>query len=95
MIRDSSDEEFKAHLLEYMDVSASINYLLMINVANLRDNVNKNLILVTKDNGLTWTPSLYDLDSSWGIWWTGTELFDYSFTAEHIQDERENRHKKT
>ena len=36
------------------------------------DNTDKNLMMVTYDNGQTWYPSLYDLDSTFGSWWDGT-----------------------
>lgn len=39
------------------------------------DNRGKNILLVTRD-GQRWAPTLYDLDSLWGIDWKGTGLWD-------------------
>ena len=43
---------------------------------NGKDNLSKNILWVTYD-GETWTPSAYDLDSTWGIYCDGT-IFDES-----------------
>ncbi len=75
---DSSDNEtFKKEFNDYLNFDATINYLIMMEFANLNDNVAKNMILVTYD-GKIWYPSLYDLDTSWGTKWNGKEILDYN-----------------
>lgn len=69
-IKDSSDEEFKEHFDEYLNLDACLNYLSLIMLDNGIDNVSKNMLFVTYD-GKIWYPSLYDLDSTWGLYWNG------------------------
>ena len=38
-----------------------------------RDNYSKNILWVTYD-GKVWTPCIYDLDSTWGLWWDASKL---------------------
>ncbi len=75
-IKDSSDEEFRNNFEEHLNLDATLNYFVIMEVAYLRDNKAKNMLLVTYD-GKIWYPSLYDLDTSWGTYWDGTMLFDY------------------
>lgn len=75
-IINSSDEEFKQNFCDYIDIDAALNYYIMSDIACLRDNLGKNMLMVTYD-GVKWYPSLYDLDTSWGTRHDGKELFDY------------------
>lgn len=75
-VMHSSDEEFKAHFGEYIDLDATLNYYVLAEFAYLLDNFGKNMLIVTYD-GKVWYPSLYDLDTSWGTDYTGLELWDY------------------
>lgn len=75
-ILNSSDEEFKAHFDEYLNLDAVLNYYVLAEFAYMPDNFGKNMLMVTYD-GKVWYPSLYDLDTSWGTHWKGTELWDY------------------
>ena len=70
-IRDASDEEFRANFDRYLDLDACLNYYCFCCVSFAEDNLGKNMILVTYD-GEIWMPSLYDLDSLWGVSWKGT-----------------------
>lgn len=74
-VRDATDEEFRAEAHRYLDVDACINYYCFICISDARDNTAKNMLLATYD-GRRWAPTLYDLDSLWGIDWHGTELWD-------------------
>lgn len=73
-VKDSSDEEFREHFDEYLNLDACLNYLSMIMLNIGTDNVAKNMLLVTYD-GKVWYPSLYDLDSTWGLYWNGEKLY--------------------
>lgn len=75
-ILNSSDEEFKLNLEQYLDLDATLNYHILVEFAYLPDNCGKNMLVVTYD-GEVWAPSLYDLDTSWGAYWDGSELWDY------------------
>ena len=75
-IKDSTDEKFKNEFKKNINLDSTLNYYVMINFANLNDNIYKNMLMITYD-GQFWYPSLYDLDTSWGTNWKGTELTDY------------------
>ena len=76
-VKDSTNEEFKAHFSEYLNLDATLNYYCFMALSNAVDNMNKNMLFVTYD-GQVWYPSLYDLDTTWGLWFNGEGL--YSFT---------------
>ncbi len=75
-VRDSSDQEFKENFDQYLNLDATLNYYVMLNYCWLPDNAGKNMLLVTYD-GNVWYPSLYDLDTSWGVNWKGNGLYNY------------------
>lgn len=75
-IMNSSDEEFKTNFQDYLNLDATLNYYVMLNVGQLFDNTAKNLLMVTYDGNI-WYPSLYDLDTSWGVNWNGTTTYAY------------------
>ncbi len=74
-VRDATDEEFRANADQYLDLDACFNYYCFMCVSYAPDNRGKNILLVTRD-GQRWAPTLYDLDSLWGIDWKGTGLWD-------------------
>ncbi len=69
----ADDKTFVADFDQYLDLDACLNYLCFINAAYASDNVAKNMLMVTYD-GKVWYPTLYDLDSLWGIGYDGTAL---------------------
>jgi len=76
-VADSDDKTFVKDFSKYLDLDSTINYLIMLEFAGLIDNLGKNMLLVTYD-GEIWSPSLYDLDTSWGTDWTGLNTNDYN-----------------
>lgn len=74
-VKDSSDEEFKANFNQYLNLDSCLNYLSFMYLANCTDNSIRNMLLVTYD-GKIWYPSMYDLDSTWGLKWNGEELLN-------------------
>jgi len=84
-VRDASDEEFRADADRYLDLDACFNYYCFICVGYAEDNTAKNALLVTYD-GLHWAPTLYDLDSLWGVDSSGTGLYEDGghFTVRHL-----------
>lgn len=75
----SSDEEFKKDINHYFNLDSLLNYYIMVEASHLIDNTSKNLLLITYD-GTIWYTSLYDLDTSWGTYWNGIDLVNYSET---------------
>lgn len=75
-VMNSSDEDFKTHFEEYLNLDSALNYYVMSDLAYLGDNLGKNMLIATYD-GMIWYLSLYDLDSSWGTSWDGESLYAY------------------
>ena len=71
-INKSSDDDFKNHLKDYIDVKSVINCYIWGNLSQMVDWDNKSLILLTWDNGTHWYLTMYDMDSTWGFFWDGT-----------------------
>lgn len=76
-VMNSSDQEFREQFARHMDLDSALNYYILTDLACLRDNTGKNMLLVTYD-GTYWYPSLYDLDTSWGTNWKGTDTYEYT-----------------
>lgn len=73
-IMNSSDEEFAAMFEQYFNLEAAINYYLFGLFACHLDGFGKNQLMLTYDSGETWYPSLYDLDSTFGLYWNGSKI---------------------
>ena len=76
-IKDSNNIEFKNKFENYLNLDATLNYYIILNVAKLSDNNSKNMLLITYD-GKIWSPITYDLDTSWGTNYTGKLNKNYS-----------------
>lgn len=72
-INDSSDDDFKAHLQDYIDVKSVMNQYLFGVMAQEWDYYSKSYLLLTYNNGMYWYLTQYDLDSTWDIYWNGTQ----------------------
>ena len=70
-IMNSTDTEFKNNFSQYLNMDATLNYFAFVVLASATDNLGKNMLLVTYD-GNVWYPSLYDLDTTWGIVYDGS-----------------------
>lgn len=77
---NSTDEEFRKSIDEYFNLDSLLNYYIMLEFAELVDNVAKNMLLVTYD-GKIWYTTLYDLDSSWGTTTDGRNTLGYEIVV--------------
>lgn len=84
-VMNSTDTEFKANLGNYFDVNSLIDYLLYGIVCTNLDGFGKNQIYFTYD-GVHWIASVYDLDSTWGLWWNGSQFVATNYAREDFQD---------
>lgn len=66
-------QAFRDGIGEYVDVERAIDALIYTWVICGIDNSSKNILWVTYD-GTVWTPCVYDLDSTWGLWWDASKL---------------------
>ena len=64
-VMNSSDQEFREHLDDYLDVDAAIDYLIFIYALGLKDSGAKNLVILSF--GDQWIPSAYDMDEAFGL----------------------------
>lgn len=73
----ASDEEYLSHMKDYMEVDNNIDYWLFLLAAGLDDNELKNIYFSIGDNQnntrVLMTP--WDLDMSWGVGYTGEDIF--------------------
>ena len=63
----SSDEEFREHIREYLDVDGAIDYLIFLYVTGLQDNAAKDLVLLKYHDCDVWIPSVYDMEGAFGL----------------------------
>ena len=74
-VNESTDDDFKAHLGEHINLDSLRDHVIFNNVIDNADAWVKNVVLTTYD-GAKWNVLSYDLDSTWGLKWDGTELRD-------------------
>ena len=81
-VMNSTDEEFKANLSQYFYVDSLIDYYLFGLASCGLDAFGKNQIYATYD-GQKWIASMYDMDSTWGLYWNGSKFVasDYARTS--------------
>ena len=82
---NSSDEEFKANLGNYFDIPSLIDYHIFGLAMCGLDSYGKNQIYMTYD-GNKWIASMYDLDSTWGLYWNGETLVAHDYVRTKFED---------
>lgn len=63
---ESSDEEFKSQINNYVDVNSLIDYMIAMYTLGLQTNYAKDFLLITYDNS-KWIASLFDMENAFGI----------------------------
>ncbi|MBQ4091498.1 MAG: CotH kinase family protein, partial [Clostridia bacterium] len=66
------EQRIREELPNHLDIEAAIDTFLFTYFLNAFDNRAKNMLWVTYD-GTLWIPSMYDMDSTFGSHWDGTE----------------------
>ncbi len=74
-INDPDEEAFKKNISKYVDVEAAIDHMIFTLSIGGHDNYGKNILYATYD-GVKWIPSVYDMDTSWGLYWDGSKYVD-------------------
>ena len=69
-VKDSTDEEFKANISQYLDLYSLLDYYCFSYLCCHLDGLAKNMLMVTYD-GVIWGACLYDMDSIFGVNWNG------------------------
>ena len=84
-VMNSTDEEFKNNLKNYLYVDSLIDYYIFGLVACDLDGYGKNQVYFTYD-GVRWFASLYDKDSTWGLYWNGGRFVPYNYSRDEYED---------
>lgn len=84
-VMNSSDTEFKANLSNYFDVNSLIDYYLYGLVSTNLDGFGKNQLFFSYD-GIHWIASVYDLDSTWGLYWNGSKILPTDYRRNQYED---------
>lgn len=72
-VRTSADEDFVANINNYINLDSLIDYYIFAYVDCGLDALGKNQIYITYD-GQLWYASMYDMDSTWGLYWNGSKF---------------------
>lgn len=82
---NSTDEEFKANLGNYFDIPSLLDYdLFGLSICG-SDSFGKNQIFLTYD-GNKLIASMYDLDTTWGMYWNGETLVAADYARTKFED---------
>lgn len=84
-VMNSTDEEFKANLGNYFDVESLLDYHLFGLVSCGLDAYGKNQIYMTYD-GQKWIATMYDMDSTWGLYWNGSKFVETDYGRDEYED---------
>lgn len=84
-VMNSTDEDFKEHLCDYFDVTSLIDYYIFGVLSCNLDGFGKNQIYF-KYEETPYIAEIYDLDSTWGLWWNGQSFVTAEYTREQYQD---------
>lgn len=77
-VMDNDGEAFRAGIGQYLDIQSAIDYyILQYDICGL-DGLAKNMLLATYD-GTIWRCGAYDMDSTFGLHWTGTRFMPADF----------------
>lgn len=81
-VSNSTDEEFKNMFSDYLDYDSCIDYYVYMLYICGTDNWEKNMLMATYD-GQQWFPSVYDMDSTFGIYWNGGHYNSVNWMLTH------------
>lgn len=84
-VMNSTDDEFVAGLGDYFYVDSLIDYHLFGLASCGLDAYGKNQIYMTYD-GQKWIASMYDMDSTWGLYWNGSKFVATSYGRDEYED---------
>lgn len=86
-VRNSTDNEFKTNITNYIDLNSMIDYYIFAYVSTGLDALGKNQIYYTYD-GQKYYASMYDMDSTWGMYWNGQRYVSEKY---RMQDDYESK----
>lgn len=84
-VMSSTNEEFKANLGNYFDIPSLIDYHIYGLISCGLDAYGKNQLYLTYD-GQKWIAGMYDMDSTWGLYWNGGSFVATDYSRTEYQD---------
>ena len=88
-VMNSTDTEFKTNLSNYFDVNSLIDYYIYGLVSTNLDGFGKNQLFFCYD-GIHWIASVYDMDSTWGLYWNGSKILPTDYRRNQYEDYANN-----
>lgn len=85
-VMNSSDEDFVVNLGNYFYVDSLIDYYIFGVLSCGLDAFGKNQLYLTYDGGQKWIASMYDMDSTWGLYWDGKSFVDPTYSRTDFED---------
>ena len=84
-VMNSSDDEFKAGISNYVDLRSVLDYYVFgLLICNL-DGFGKNHIWLSYD-GNKFIASAYDMDSTFGLYWDGSQMLSATYARSSYED---------
>ena len=88
-VMNSSDEEFRANLENYVYVDSLIDYYIFQYVICGLDSMGKNQLFATYD-GAKWIATSYDMDSTFGLYWNGQRFVSAQYRMQEDYESMTN-----
>ncbi|PEG94432.1 hypothetical protein CP361_06300 [Lactobacillus sp. UMNPBX10] len=73
LTNSGTDEEFKTKIGDKLNLRSVANWIVMLSIFGLEDDIAKNVCWATWD-GIKWNAVMYDHDLAWGMVWDGSGL---------------------
>lgn len=73
LTNSGTDDEFRSQIAAKLNLRSVANWIVMITVFGLEDDIAKNICWATWD-GVKWNAVMYDHDLAWGMVWDGSGL---------------------
>ena len=86
---NSTDDEFKANLENYVYVDSLIDYYIFQYVICGLDSMGKNQLFATYD-GTKWIATSYDMDSTFGLYWNGQRFVSATYRMQEDYESGKN-----
>lgn len=80
-VMNNDGENFKTGLSNYFDVNSLIDYYIFAYFSCGLDSMGKNQIYTTYD-GTKWYANMYDMDSTWGMYWNGQRFVSTTYKCQ-------------
>lgn len=88
-VRLADESDFRTGFDAYADFQSFLDYYILAYLGCFIDSLGKNMIMATWD-GAKWFASMYDMDSTWGLYWNGLSFNSPSLKCPEQYQENES-----